>query len=100
MVEQPYDGSMANCYRCGRHLPEVSLRRRRKVKTGFWVRTRYDTGKTASVNVHYGMRIVCPVCARQMDLESAKRLAMERLGVLAALAALMAALALLKSGLF
>jgi hypothetical protein len=44
------------------------------------------------------MRIVCPVCARQMDLESAKRLAMERLGVLTALAALMAALALLKSG--
>lgn len=87
---------MANCYRCGKHLPEVSLRRRRKVKTGYWVRRRYGKGRIASVNVHYGMRIVCPGCARQMDMESAKRRLAEHWMVIAALLALFAALAVVR----
>lgn len=84
---------MSNCYRCGRRLPEVSLRRRRRIKTGEWVRRKYPRKRVDSLNVHYGMRIVCPLCAREMDRlrawEETKRNLLPILALLALLAVLL-----------
>jgi predicted nucleic acid-binding Zn ribbon protein len=64
-----YAGDMANCYVCGRPIPKDHPHLRRKVKTGEWARRRYPKRTVSSVNIHYGIRIVCPDCARRIDRE-------------------------------
>jgi hypothetical protein len=61
---------MASCYRCGRKLTSKKFQPRRKVKTGEWVRRGFARQNVQAVQNHFGMRIVCPRCARQIDLEN------------------------------
>ncbi len=58
---------MANCFLCGRKIPLDVWQTRRKVKTGEWVRKRYQSPRINTIQAHYGMRIVCPLCARFLD---------------------------------
>lgn len=61
---------MPTCYRCGRSIPASRSQLRRKVRTGEWLRRSYSNGKVSSVNVHYGLRVVCPSCAISIDREN------------------------------
>jgi len=62
---------MAYCYRCGvRIAPGARRSPRRKVPTSEWVRKGYGKGRVNATQTHYGMRIVCPNCARRIDLEN------------------------------
>jgi len=61
---------MSQCYRCGKSIPPSRYQLRRKVKTGEWLRRNYAKDKVSSVNVHYGIRIVCKSCARSIDAEA------------------------------
>lgn len=63
---------MPNCFRCGREVPSSRHQLRRKVKTGEWLRRTYSKGKVSSVNVHFGLRVVCKTCARSIDREARK----------------------------
>jgi hypothetical protein len=58
---------MAYCYQCGRYLPPRRHQERRKVKTGESVRRYPVTFRRSATNLHYGMRVVCPSCARRLD---------------------------------
>ena len=64
---------MANCYVCGRPLKPGSRALRRKVRTGEWLRRSRKDAPPTSVNVHFGMRVVCPWCARRIDRERARQ---------------------------
>jgi len=60
---------MPACYRCGRPLaPFAGVRRR--LKTGEWLRRSYPKRAVRGVNVHFGLRVVCPACARSLDREA------------------------------
>ena len=76
--------SMVHCYRCGMEI-EGKNYKRRKVKTGEWIRRRYPRKTVAALNVHYGLRIVCNRCARQIDLDYRRGELMEWLKIAAAL---------------
>ena len=62
--------------------------KRRKVKTGEWVRRRYPKRTVSGLNVHFGLRIVCNKCAKQIDLEYRRGELFEWLKILVALAVL------------
>jgi len=79
---------MANCYLCGRPIYERNYNRRRRVKTGEHERRRYPPGKVVAIQVAYGMRIVCPACAKFIDRQKVTGLLLEHLSVLFALATL------------
>lgn len=64
---------MAHCYRCGCLIEGSRAYKRRRVKTGEWTRRRYPKQTIAAATTHYGWRIVCNRCARQIDLAYAKR---------------------------
>lgn len=62
---------MAYCYRCGRKIaPGETRQPRRKVRTGEWIRKGYGKGSVQGVQSHFGMRIVCPSCAKRIDREN------------------------------
>lgn len=61
---------MNHCFLCGRPLKAGSALPRRKVRTGEWLRKTYRAKKVASVNVHFGVRIVCLRCAKRLDREA------------------------------
>jgi predicted nucleic acid-binding Zn ribbon protein len=61
---------MNHCFLCGRPLKAGSTLARRKLRTGEWLRKSYRTKKVASVNVHYGERVVCRRCAARLDREA------------------------------
>ena len=62
---------MAYCYRCGRKIePGETRQPRRKVRTGEWIRKGYGKKPVQGVQSHYGMRIVCPNCAKRIDAEN------------------------------
>lgn len=48
-------------------IAEPGRQLRRKVQTGEWVRRSYSRGKVEAVQKHFGRRIVCKGCARDMD---------------------------------
>lgn len=60
---------MIHCYRCGSEVEGKAPYQRRKVKTGEWLRRRYPKRTVSSANFHYGWRVVCHACARQIDLD-------------------------------
>lgn len=64
---------MPNCFVCGRPLKPGSRAPRRKVRTGEWLRRPRKDAPPTSVNVHFGMRVVCPWCAGRIDREAARR---------------------------
>lgn len=64
---------MANCFRCGRVIDDSKVRLRRRVKTGEWIRRGYASNTVAATQTHYGMRVVCKWCAKQIDIEDTKR---------------------------
>ena len=77
--------SMANCYRCGRPILDTRYHLRRRVKTGGYERRRFSGGKATTVQTHYGMRIVCSHCARQIDFHENRQWLMGTVSVLVAL---------------
>ncbi|CAN5599292.1 hypothetical protein BH11ARM2_BH11ARM2_28840 [soil metagenome] len=64
---------MHNCLLCGRALKPASRHLRRKVRTGEWLRRKNKDSPPTSVNVHFGMRVVCPWCAKRIDRENARK---------------------------
>ena len=64
---------MPNCFVCGSPLKPGSRNLRRKVRTGEWLRRSRRDAPPTSVNVHFGMRVVCSWCARRIDREAARR---------------------------
>lgn len=76
---------MANCFLCGRKNPPDVRQVRRKVKTGEWIRKRYQSPRVNSTQSHFGMRIVCPSCAKFLDRQQIKSELWKHAGVLALL---------------
>lgn len=76
---------MANCYRCGRPIEPGRYHLRRRVRTGDLERRRYAKNKSATVQKHYGMRVVCTGCARAIDIQNGRIIGMENLYILGAL---------------
>jgi hypothetical protein len=64
---------MSICYQCGNSIPSNQFPFRRKVMTGEWLRRGYSNGKVSSVNLHYGLRLVCKSCAFSIDREARAR---------------------------
>lgn len=81
-----YASGMANCYLCGCTTNGRQLRRR--VKTGEFVRRRYPTTSVSHIQVSYGMRIVCPLCAKRLDRWELRLAWMGHASMLVALAGL------------
>lgn len=59
---------MVHCYVCGRPVPEGAPRSRRKVRTGETVR-KPARARFPVPTLRFGMRVVCPWCARRIDAE-------------------------------
>ncbi len=59
---------MTHCYVCGRPVPEGAPKSRRKVRTGETVR-RPARARFPVPTLRFGMRVVCPWCARRVDAE-------------------------------
>ncbi|MEA2554420.1 MAG: hypothetical protein QOJ65_2596 [Fimbriimonadaceae bacterium] len=66
------NAAMANCFRCGQHI-DSHRHLRRRVKTGEWVRHRHPNKRVSISQTHYGMRVVCPWCAKALDRTEARR---------------------------
>jgi len=81
---------MPHCYRCGRFLEPLKNNQRRRVKTGEYIHRRYPSAPVAQSTMRFGMRIVCPWCAKQIDREQFQAILREHLKVLAVILALIA----------
>ena len=60
---------MSHCYRCGKPIPPESYQPRKKVRTGESLRRRKEDRPPGAVSAHFGMRVVCRRCAREIDRE-------------------------------
>ena len=56
------------CYVCGRPVPEGAPKSRRRVRTGETLR-RPAKARFPTATFRFGMRVVCPWCARRIDAE-------------------------------
>ncbi len=58
---------MPNCYLCGKQFQSSDFQLRRKVRTGGSEYIRFGRDRAVSARTSYGMRVVCPFCAKKID---------------------------------
>lgn len=86
---------MHHCYRCGREIKTRTLVRRR-VKTGEFIRRAYGRNRVTGVSERYGMRVVCPFCAKSLDDTSLRNIVLANLPAGIALLVLIVSLLVLR----
>lgn len=59
---------MRYCYICGRAVPAPAPSVRRKVRTGEAQR-KCNRSRFPTATIRFGMRVVCPWCAKKIDVE-------------------------------
>lgn len=59
---------MRYCYICGRAVPAAAPSVRRKVRTGE-ARRKPNRSRFPTSTIRFGMRVVCPWCAKKVDAE-------------------------------
>lgn len=60
---------MAHCYRCGRYIKPTHKQLRRRVSTGEHRLRPSSKSSVTRSQAHFGMRIVCRLCAQTIDRE-------------------------------